>query len=325
MRIGQNPAKSIDHVPQPARVTIAVVTYAPFLSGYYAQSLEVLKACLGSIWQNSPHRDADSDSAPYDLMVFDNASCPEVRQYLLDAHKQGLIQYLVLSDRNQGKGGAWNTIFQGAPGEVIVYADSDVHFSPGWLEHSLQILDTFPNVGMVTALPLRTPEKYYTNTLEWAQNTPDAYLEKGQFVAWEIFKQHTDSVGVSAEKSREWFQESIDWRIQYQDVCAYMGAAHFQFTAQKEALQSVLPFKMDRPMGQVRSLDQKLNDAGYLRLTTCEPFVKHMGNRLDSAQEEINSSWSTNTRKRLANSPPIRRSLLWVYDRIFRLYFEGVE
>ena len=84
MRVGQNPAKSIDHVPQPERVTVAILTYIPFLSGYYAESLEVLKTCLGSLWENT--------SRPYDLLVFDNASCPEVRGFLEEAHRQGKIQ-----------------------------------------------------------------------------------------------------------------------------------------------------------------------------------------------------------------------------------------
>ncbi len=45
-----------------------------------------------------------------------------------------------------------------------------------------------------------------------------------------------------------------------------------------------LPFEMDRPMGQVRSLDEQINQAGYLRLTTCEPLVTHMGNQLPANQ-----------------------------------------
>jgi hypothetical protein len=49
MRVGQNPAKSIKHVERPLRVTVAAVTYIPFLSGFYAQSLDVLKACLDSL------------------------------------------------------------------------------------------------------------------------------------------------------------------------------------------------------------------------------------------------------------------------------------
>ncbi len=167
MRVGQNPAKSIDHVPKPTRVTAAVITYIPFLSGYYAHSLDVLKACLGSLWENT--------EPSSDLMVFDNASCPEVRAFLLDAHEQKRIQYLVLSDKNIGKGGAWNFIFQAAPGEFIAYADSDILFSAGWLKRSLEILEAYPEAGMVTARPMRTPEAFYTRTLEWTQERARRY------------------------------------------------------------------------------------------------------------------------------------------------------
>jgi len=333
MRVGQNPAKSIEHVPEPARVTVALLTYIPFLSGYYAESLEVLKTCLGSLWENTPQ--------PYDLMVFDNASCSEVHTYLQQAQEQGQMQYLVLSDKNIGKGGAWNLIFQGAPGEIIAYADSDVYFYSGWLEKSMEILEAFPHVGMVSSRPLRTPQVYYTSTLEWAQKEPEATLEKGQFQSWEVFKEHNDSLGVSEETARQWFQESHDWRVEYHDCTAYIGAAHFQFVAPKSVLQAMAPFKMDRPMGQVRSLDQKLNEAGYLRLTTSEPLVKHLGNRLGEShlgesapsttdnipQQGGNRGAPLRSRRgairRLFNLPPVRRSLLWLYDQIFRLYYSS--
>ena len=45
---------------------------------------------------------------PYDVMIFDNHSCAEVRTYLKEACDQGKIQYLVLSETNIGKIGAWN-------------------------------------------------------------------------------------------------------------------------------------------------------------------------------------------------------------------------
>ena len=111
MRVGQNPAKFIDHVAQPQRITVAVANYIPFIGGYYATSFEELQACLNSIWENA--------DLPFDLMVFDNASCAPVRQFLSQAYDQGKIQYLVLSDRNVGKGGAWNFIFGAAPGEYL--------------------------------------------------------------------------------------------------------------------------------------------------------------------------------------------------------------
>ncbi len=296
MRVGQNPAKSIDHVPQPERVTIAILTYIPFLSGYYEQSLEVLKTCLGSLWENT--------ALPYDLFVFDNASCQEVRNFLQEAQQQGRIQYLV---------------FQGAPGEVIAYADSDIYFYPGWLEQSLEILDTFPKVGMVSSRPLRTPETYYTSTLAWAQDNPGVTLETGSFMSWEIYQEHTDSLGVSVEQAREWYQTTYDRRVQYAGKTAFIGAAHFQFVANKQVLNTLTPLKMDRPMGQVRSLDEKLNEAGYLRLTTAERLVKHLGNRLSGSEPGLRSEKKAT--RRLLDFPPIRRSLLRLYDQIFRMYY----
>ena len=136
MRNGQNPAKSMDSVAQPERVTVALITYIPMVGGYYAESLDILKVCLGSIWANT--------QIPYDLMVFDNGSCELVRNYLAQEQQKGRIQYLVLSEKNIGKAGAWDFIFGAAPGEFIAYADSDVYHYPGWLNAQIKVFDELP-------------------------------------------------------------------------------------------------------------------------------------------------------------------------------------
>lgn len=311
MRLGQNPAKSIEHVPQPAPVTVAIVTYIPFLSGYYAKSLEVLKVCLESLVKNTPQ--------PYDLLVFDNASCLEVRNYLQNEREAGRIQYLVLAGKNIGKGGAWNFIFQGAPGEFIAYADSDIQFYPGWLEQSLEILQAYPQAGMVSARPLRTPASLYSSTLDWANQAAEVQIENGNFISWEVYLEHVLSLGTSSEQAREWYASRSDTRLTRQGVPALIGAAHFQFTVRKPVIQTFLPFKMDRPMGQVRALDDQMNAAGWLRLATCEPLVRHMGNTLP--EDGILDQERLAPRRRIWDLPTLRRTLLRIYDAIFRLYY----
>ena len=52
MRVGQNPAKFVKDVKKPERITVAVLTYVPFISGYYAEMLDVIKICLDSLIAN---------------------------------------------------------------------------------------------------------------------------------------------------------------------------------------------------------------------------------------------------------------------------------
>ncbi len=114
--------------------------------------------------------------------------------------KQAAIQFLVLSEKNLGKGGAWNYIFNSAPGEIIAYCDSDALFSPGWLSRSVQVLETYPRVGMITARPLRTSPELYTATMAWAQATPEVSIEEGQLQSWEMFEEFNQTLNYGEEK-----------------------------------------------------------------------------------------------------------------------------
>ncbi len=318
MRKGQNPAKFVKDVARPERVTVALLNYIPFLSGFYAETLDVLKVSLESM-----RKDA---GLPFDLMVFDNGSCAEVRDFLVKEKEEGLIQYLILSEKNMGKGGAWNVMLTGAPGEIIAYTDADVLFSPNWLSRSVEILETFPNVGMVTARPFRTPPEFYESTLKWAKDAEPATLDEGQFIPWETFLEFNLSLGQTEEENKKVYAETKDWRVQYKGVTALAGASHWQFTAYKSTLQQFLPFDMDKPMGQVRQLDKRMNDAGLLRLMVSDPLAMNMSNTLgylrgELGQGRVTSKKKTSFGKRLLELAPIKKLLLTVYNKIFSWYY----
>ncbi|HKJ38594.1 MAG TPA: glycosyltransferase family A protein [Anaerolineales bacterium] len=361
MRKGQNPAKSAKTVAKPERITVALLNYIPFLSGFYAETLDVLKVSLKSM-----RKDA---GLPFDLMVFDNGSCVEVRDFLLKEKEEGRIQYLILSEKNMGKGGAWNVMLAGAPGEIIAYTDADVLFSPKWLSRSVEILETFPNVGMVTARPFRTPPEFYEATLKWAKE--NATLDEGQFIPWETFLEFNLSLGQTEEENKKVYAETRDWRITYNpslrhlprtagaggaerrsnlpsdeetasqkplaatsdEIVAYAGASHWQFTAYKSTLQQFLPFDMDKPMGQVRQLDKRMNDAGLLRLMVSDPLAMNMSNTLGYLRGELRvltdrsgkQAGSGKKRvpvgKRMLEIGLIKKVLLAVYNKIFKWYY----
>jgi len=333
MRKGQNPAKFVKDVAKPERITVALLNYIPFLSGFYAETLDVLKVSLESM-----RKDA---GLPFDLMVFDNGSCAEVRDFLVKEKEEGRIQYLILSEKNMGKGGAWNVMLAGAPGEIIAYTDADVLFSPKWLSRSVEILETFPNVGMVTARPFRTPPEFYESTLKWAKE--NATLEEGQFIPWETFLEFNLSLGQTEEDNKKVYAETKDWRITYdpslrdgvlpskqspssssKSISAYAGASHWQFTAYKSTLQQFLPFDMDKPMGQVRQLDKRMNDAGLLRLMVSDPLAMNMSNTLGYLRGELKGGEKkkqVSFGKRVLEIGFIKKILLAVYNKIFSWYY----
>lgn len=312
MRVGQNPAKNIKTVIKPSRITVAVLNYIPNQQGYFAQSFAVLQRCLESILENTQR--------PYDLMLFDNGSCQEVKQYLLDLQASGRIQYLIFSEKNVGKGGGWDFIFNSAPGDIIAYSDNDAFFYADWLKESVKILETFPEVGMVTARPLRTIPELSTNTIRWAKETPEVKIEEGDFISYADYYEFSSTLGYSDEKLEKEYKNKKDIRLTYQGVQAFVGANHFQFVGWKKTLQSITPFDMQKPLGQVKQLDDRLNAAGYLRLMTTKSLIQNMSNQIPENSRKAKDSSSQEVFK-VKNIPFIKKFLLSIHDRIFTLYY----
>jgi hypothetical protein len=88
-------------------------------------------------------------------------------------------------------------------------------------------------------------------------------------------------------------------------------------------LAEFVPFVMDRPMGQVRQLDQRMNDAGYLRLMTTTPLMMNMSNSTRPVPPPGRRARRrpVGLVRRLAELAAVRRVLMALHDAVFRLYF----
>ena len=169
-RFGMNPARNKNISYTPSRVSAAMMTYIPNLEGYFTHRLAVLKLSLNSLIQSVGEKT--------DIAVFNNDSCIQVREYLDHQLKVGRIDYLFHSRKNLGVIGGFKVLFNALPGDVIAYCDDDVLYYPGWLDAHLEILDTFPRVGMVSGAPVGYSSDHAVKAVE-DNSTPESPEEQG--------------------------------------------------------------------------------------------------------------------------------------------------
>jgi len=288
-RVGRHPLKKVtglkfDYKPQ--QVTISTIVHIPTLDGYWAESLDVCKLFIQSLYANT--------SLPFDLMVFDNGSCEEVQDYLLGLRQDGRIQYLILSEHNLKKLGALSFLLSAAPGEYVAYADSDVYFFPGWLETSLKVLEAFPESGKVTALPIVGGDvtKITPKIYEAAVKDPSIMVETGLLVPDQYVQAHQLSIGKDLTTFMSSHPDRKDAAFSRNGIRAYYSTADFQFTITRWAAQAVLPLQVEHPreyFDPIYSpvLEIRLAQKGIWQLSTPEYLVHHMGNRVPDLRAEL--------------------------------------
>ena len=286
-RTGRHPLKEKDlalDLPAAQAVTVTTITHIPMLEGYWEHSLEVLTLFFESL--------RASTQTPFDLLVFDNASCREVTDYLSGLKEEGLIQYLILSDRNFRKLGALDFLLQAAPGEFVAYADSDVYFLPGWLERSLEVMRAFPQAGMVSALPtVDKSDRFVASTLAGITSDPKVGVEKGANLVPPAFvRAHQLSLG--KDPSPLLSAERTDTRLTREGVSAFLSAQDFQFLTRREVIARVLPLSTDDEDLNYDPIyspvfEAKVDRAGYWRLSTVDYLAHHMGNSVPDLQTEL--------------------------------------
>jgi len=288
-RTGKHPLKRDQKQPAAPqtfqRVSVCTVTHIPMLAGYWEHSLDVLKLFFESLYA--------STDIPFDLLVFDNASCPEAQNYLLEQQRGGKIQFLHFSAYNLKKLGGMNALFSIAPGEFVAFADSDVYFLPGWLEESLRVLEAFPEAGQVSALPTIDKTRHYIGqTLRGVAGDSALQVERGQLIPESFIEAHRLSIGREREEYLQNAGAREDLRITRNGVSAYLSAQDFQFITRRKVIQQVLPLEVRRPEEYYDPIyspvfEIKTDEQGWWRLSTTRYLIHHMGNQVPDLKNEL--------------------------------------
>jgi glycosyltransferase involved in cell wall biosynthesis len=320
-RIGMNPNRDHKTSYHPARVTLAMLTCLPEEAGYFEHRFDSMRVSLESLIINTPQ--------PYDLLVFDNGSCPRWVDHLRDLRYAGKIQYLLLSSQNIGKLGALRFIFNTAPGEIVAYSDDDVFFLPGWLEAHLKIIDTYPKVGSVCGLYMRPLMAYGIQSTMKFIKRPEVQVEQGMLLPREMEQHYIDHMGRTWESYLAESKNLVDIAVTYKGVQAFVSAGHHQFVAPRHVILEALPKSWGGElMGKMRDLDNEVDRLGYLRFCTRSFLTRLTGNALDTETTSLAEKYGiqaeaaivrqkTGLLKKIYRTRFIRGLAWWIYQRVF--------
>lgn len=274
MRVGHNPLAGTPAPAQIGSIVLTCVTHLPTLTGYHAGRLEVIQTSLESMRNHA--------RIPHTLMVWDNGSCPKLREWLQFVFKPDV---LILSE-NVGKNTARTNLFRMQRNDAVIgFSDDDMYFYPDWLRPQLELLQNFPNVACVSGYPVRTSFRWgNANTKQWAQE--NAKLENGRFLPAQWEDDFAVSIGRDIGNHRHGSLLDMDTRITYKGFQAYATSHHCQFIGHARQLHKLAVYD-NWAMGSERGYDEALDKIG-LRLATTQRLTRHIGNVLhDELRKEI--------------------------------------
>jgi len=117
----------------PLTVDIGIVTW---------NRRPLTEQCIESVVRTAGH--------PCRLFVADNGSTDGTREYLRNLYEQGVIQQLLLFDRNYGVAPASNSLWELSDAKFFLKLDNDIELlRKGWLAEMVGVCSRNPEVGLL--------------------------------------------------------------------------------------------------------------------------------------------------------------------------------
>lgn len=265
-RTGFNPNKFNAPLPLAPDITLAIVTHYTE-HNYHRQRINVVRRCIETM-------EAGVKGTNYELLIWDNGSTKEFRDMLREYEPTVLVEA-----GNLGLDFAKLRLCQIARAPVFCYSDDDIEYTPDWYERHVEILDTYPNVGLVSGSPQRVHFRWsIQSNLKFAQRA-DVKLTTGRLIPNEYEREYARGIGYPVDEHMQKTGKEIDFLLEHKDIKAWAHGHHMQFVAWRK---SILPFLADggKLLADQRPFDAAIDQAGLLRLTTFKRTARHIGNVL---------------------------------------------
>jgi len=304
MRVGQNPEKSDPTLDMKYMHRVIIPVYIPNLDGYFQDAKKILLLALDSLWNTLPASTA--------ITIINNNSCDEIVALLEDYRIDKKIDCLIHNAENNGKIYPLIAAIRASYEPIITVADADVLFCNDWFAEALKIFNAFPAAGMISYTP--DPLKY----LGFTDTTLLTAVFGGKMKKAHIGNEGNRdrfalSIGQTPEKYYAKFEKSSVLVIENKGVKAQVGSHHFACTLRRSFLDQVPKnpsLKKITGNSELHYIDKPVDKAGFLKLSTLEDKVFHMGN--------VWEKWMENEcpkEKQIANAwivPVEKRRLTWM-------------
>jgi Glycosyl transferase family 2 len=274
MRTDGNPIKQGNaQTPAYLRHRLIMPVYIPSQVDYYRDALQIFKICLDSL-------NATVQRNRMSITIIDNASIPEVGEYVQLLMNDGKVDQYLRNSVNRGKADAIIGCAKACYEPFITISDADVLFLPGWLDRIEQVYSAFPQAGVVCPFPAPNLRHLHC-TSSWINHL--GKIRYGKFVTNQTFDDLERTLGLpgfydNKERNIQCSISSTNLREQ-----VLIGAGHFVACYRKcvfDQMQYVPQCKGLK--GGLRNIEATVDRLGLSRLSIAENAVKHMGNLWES-------------------------------------------
>jgi glycosyltransferase involved in cell wall biosynthesis len=222
----------------------------------------------------------------YELIIWDNGSTQWWHEKLAEYNPTVLVK-----SPNIGIGNAQIQVSNIARGKILCITDDDVLFHPKWFQKQLEVLQTFPSVGVVSGSPQRTAFRGgISSNLEWGKKKNT--LKSGRMIPDEWERDFCLSVNKHPETHAKATATEIDYILEYKGVKAWAHGHHMQFLGYTNIVREhIVARRSDIYIDSGYPLNFSINQAGLLNLTTYDRTAVHIGNVIDSSIKRVIKEW----------------------------------